>query len=334
MRSDALMRRGGAIPADILRGDLVDLARASITLDSIADGIVSTDRDECVTYLNPVAERMTGWTREQAAGRSLSDVLHIVHADTRDVMVSPVRLAMRDNRAVVLGRKAVLIRRDGAELAIEDSTAPMHDLDGEVTGAVMVFRDVSEARTMELQLSHLAQHDVLTDLPNRMLLGDRLSQAMSLARRHGCLVAVLFLDLDQFKLVNDSCGHAIGDKLLQEVAKRLTGAVRGSDTVSRHGGDEFVVVLSEIEHATNAARHAEKIHAVLSAPHGIAHHDLHASVSIGISMFPGDAEDAETLVDRADMAMYHAKKNGRPYEFFKAEMSSPSISRHTTATSA
>jgi diguanylate cyclase (GGDEF)-like protein len=180
----------------------------------------------------------------------------------------------------------VLIRRDGFESAIADSIAPIHDQDGQVTGAVMVFRDVSEARVMELKLSHLAQHDYLTDLPNRMLLKDRLSQAIALAQRHGSRVAVLFLDLDRFKHVNDSLGHAIGDKLLQDVGKRLTAAVRSSDTVSRHGGDEFVVVLPEIEQAHHAARHAEKIQAALSAPYAIAEHDLHVNKR-GDQHFPG-----------------------------------------------
>ncbi len=180
---------------------------------------------------------------------------------------------------------------------------------------------------MERKLSHLAQHDVLTDLPNRMLLNDRLSQAILLARRHGSLVAVLFLDLDRFKRVNDMLGHAIGDKLLQEVGKRLTAAVRGSDTVSRCGGDEFVVVLSEVEHAANAARHAEKIHAALSAPYSIAQSELLANVSIGISIFPADGQDAETLVNSADVAMYHAKENGQPYRFFKPEMNDWAIGR-------
>src|SRR5213079_1810267 len=143
---------------------------------------------------------------------------------------------------------------------------------GKVIGAVIVFKDVREARALSLRAVYLAQHDFLTDLPNRMLLNDRLDQAIDLARRHGSKVAVLFLDLDRFKHINDSLGHAIGDKLLQGVGKRLVAAVRGSDTVGRQGSDEFVVVLSEVEHAQNAARHAEKIHAALSAPHAIARH--------------------------------------------------------------
>jgi diguanylate cyclase (GGDEF)-like protein/PAS domain S-box-containing protein len=290
---------------------------ASVLLDAIVDGVIGADRSGKVTYLNPAAERMTGWSREEASGRAVSEVFRIFHDVSREPMVNPIDSAIQDNKALVLVRNAVLVRRDGLARAIEDSTAPIRDERGRVVGAVMVFRDVSHGRTVERELSHLAQHDALTDLPNRALLNDRLSQTLSLARRNGSRVAVLFLDLDQFKFVNDSLGHAAGDRVLQEVAKRLTGAVRESDTVSRRGGDEFVVVLADVEHAANAGRRAGKIHALLSAPHHIADRDLHAHVSIGISMFPRDAQSAEALIDCADTAMYGAKKTKQPYAFFK-----------------
>lgn len=311
---------------------LVERERAQMTLDSMGDGVISTDRAGNVTYLNPVAERMTGWLREQALGRMLSDVFCIIDGDTREPAPNPMELAVRQDRTVSLARNTILVRRDGIEAPIEDSIAPIHGQDGEVTGAVMVFRDVSKARAIELELSHLAQHDMLTGLPNRTLLNDRLNQAIALARRHGRQVAVLFLDLDRFKHINDSLGHAIGDGLLQEVGKRLTAAVRGSDTVSRQGGDEFVIVLSEVEHPRNAARLAEKIHAALSAPHAIAHHDLYVNASIGISIFPDDGQDAETLVKCADTAMYYAKDNGRnAHRFFKSEMNARMVERQTLA---
>ena len=295
--------------------------RAQVTLNSIGDGVISTDRNGQVTYLNPVAERMTGWSRDTAAGRMVSDVIRIVDGDTREPAPSPMESAAGRNRTVGLARNSVLVRRDGFEMAIEDSIAPIHDQEGQVTGAVMVFRDVSDARIRGLKLAHRAQHDVLTDLPNRLLLNDRLDQAIALARRHGNQAAVLFLDLDRFKHINDSLGHEIGDMLLRRVGKRLVAAVRGSDTVSRHGGDEFVIVLSELDHAQNAGRHAEKIHAVLSAPYAVGQRDLRVNVSIGISIFPDDGQDAATLIKCADTAMYHAKENGRnTYQFFKPDM--------------
>ena len=290
---------------------LAERERAQITLDSIGDGVISTDSDGKVTYLNLVAERMTGWTRDEAIGRMFPEVLHTIDAGTRERTPSRMEWAVRQNGSVGLRANSVLVRRDGLESAIEDSTAPIYDQGGQIVGGVVVFRDVGKARVQELKLSHLSQHDFLTGLPNRMLLNDRLNNAMALARRHRNKVAVLFVDVDRFKLINDSLGHTIGDKVLQAVGRRLEEAVRGSDTVSRQGGDEFVIVLSEVEHAQNAARHAEKIHAVLSRPHTIAQHDLRVNVSIGISVFPDDGQDAETLIECADTAMYHAKESGR-----------------------
>jgi diguanylate cyclase (GGDEF)-like protein len=199
-----------------------------------------------------------------------------------------------------------------------------------VIGAVIVFKDVSKARAMSLQAVYLAQHDFLTDLPNRMLLNDRLTQAIAMARRHGQRLAVLFLDLDRFKHVNDSLGHVIGDTLLQSVARRLVTCVRSSDTVSRQGSDEFVVLLSEIEHADDAAAHAQKIIAALVAPHDVAHHQLHVTATIGISIYPDDGPDAETLVKCADTAMYQAKEGGRNnYQFFERDMNARAVERQS-----
>ncbi len=177
-------------------------------------------------------------------------------------------------------------------------------------------------------MAHLAQHDFLTDLPNRMLLSDRIASAIALARRHGKRRAVLFLDLDGFKHINDSLGHPVGDLLLQSVAQRLKACVRSSDTVSRQGGDEFVVLLSEIEHAADAARSAEKMVVTLAAPHDVAGKELHISASIGISIYPEDGQDAETLIKCADTAMYHAKEKGRNnYQFFTGDMNIRAVER-------
>src|SRR5262249_6062502 len=152
---------------------------------------------------------------------------------------NPLEMAIRLGKTVGLAANCTLVRRDGYETPIEDSAAPIHDRYGRITGAVIVFHEVSMARKLVMEMSHLAQHDVLTDLPNRLLVRDRLTQAISRARRNRQQLAVLFLDLDGFKRINDSLGHATGDSLLQSVAKRLTGCVRQSDTVSRQGGDEF-----------------------------------------------------------------------------------------------
>ena len=302
--------------------------RAEATLNSIGDAVLSTDVHGNVTYLNRVAERMTGWPRQEALGRPLAEVFPILDATTREPARNPLGRAIELDRTIDLAPTCLLIRRDGFETAIENSASPIHDRSGQVIGAVIVFKDVSEVRAMSLRAVYLAQHDFLTDLPNRMLLSDRLTQAIALARRHGHRLAVLFLDLDRFKHVNDSLGHVVGDGLLQSVARRLVKCVRSSDTVSRLGGDEFVLVLSEIQHADDAAASAQKIIAALVAPYEIANHQLHVTATIGISIYPDDGPDAEKLIEAADTAMYHAKESGRnSYRFFEAEMNARAVER-------
>src|SRR5713101_1404144 len=308
----------------------VEKERAQITLNSIGDAVLCTDISGNITYLNLVAETMTGWRREEATGKPLTEVFQIIDGATRKTARDPMEMAVAQNRTVGLTVNCVLIRRDGYESAIEDSAAPIHDRAGRVIGAVIVFHDVSAARAMSLQMTHSAQHDLVTNLPNRMLLNDRISQAIALAHRQKRPLAVLFLDLDRFKYINDSLGHAAGDKLLQSVAKRLLAGVRGSDTVSRQGGDEFIVLLSEISHPEDAATSAKKILLSVSAPHSIGGQDLHIDGSIGISIYPEDGEDAETLIKNADTAMYHAKENGRNnFQFFKAEMNLKAMERQS-----
>jgi diguanylate cyclase (GGDEF)-like protein len=186
------------------------------------------------------------------------------------------------------------------------------------------------ARAMALQMAHSAQHDFLTGLPNRMLLNDRVSQAIALAPRHMNQVAVLFLDIDRFKHINDSLGHATGDKLLQSIARRLVACVRPSDTVSRQGGDEFVILLSEAEQWADAATVATRVLRSVAEAHLIDQHDLHVTTSIGISVYPDDGADAESLIKNADTAMYQAKANGRQsYQFFKPEMNTRAVERQS-----
>ncbi len=302
--------------------------RAVVTLNSIGDAVLSTDLSGCVTYLNVVAEAMTGWNRQEAMGRPLADILHIIDGATGNIARDPTAIALQQDRTWGLTENCVLVRRDGTELAIEDSTAPIHDRSGRILGAVLVFRDVSESRDVSRQIAYRAQHDVLTELPNRMMISDRITQAIALARRENRSLAVMFLDLDHFKYINDSLGHAIGDGLLQSVAKRLVASVRHSDTVSRQGGDEFVILLSEIAHLEDAAKSAEKLLLCLNSAHSVGGYELHSSGSIGISVFPGDGEDAELLVQHADLAMYHAKEEGRnKFQFFRPEMNLKVVER-------
>jgi diguanylate cyclase (GGDEF)-like protein/PAS domain S-box-containing protein len=305
----------------------VEKERAQVTLDSIGDAVLSTDTAGHVTYLNLVAERMTGWSREEASGQPLSEVFQIIDGVTREIARNPLALAVQLNKTVELTPNCVLVRRDGFEAAIEDSASAIYDRGGQVIGAVVVFHYVSAARAMSLQI---AQHDFLTDLPNRMLLNDRLTQAIAFARRRGNHLAVLFVDLDRFKLINDSLGHAIGDQLLQSVAERLVTCVRSSDTVSRQGGDEFVVLLSQVEHAEDAALSARKMLTALSVPHTIAQQSLQVTASIGVSIYPDDGQDGDALIRGADAAMYRAKATGgNSYQFYRMDLTVRSAERQS-----
>jgi diguanylate cyclase (GGDEF)-like protein/PAS domain S-box-containing protein len=297
---------------------------ANMTLNSIGEAVLRTDLEGNVKYLNRVAEKMTGWSREEAQGRPVSHVLRLVDgASHAAVDNAPGVETQEDETANSMASctNCILVRRDGSEVGIESTTALIFERDKSATGAIVVFRDVSAARAKSLEMSHLAQHDVLTDLPNRVLFNDRLTQAIALAERQGKQLAVMFVDLDHFKKINDSLGHDVGDKLLRSVAGRLKACVRKSDTISRLGGDEFVVLLSQVEHAEDAAISARKTLRALTAPYEIDGKSLDINVSIGVSTYPIDGQDAESLMNRADNAMYEAKKHGRNnYQFFRHEM--------------
>jgi diguanylate cyclase (GGDEF)-like protein/PAS domain S-box-containing protein len=304
--------------------------RAQVTLNSIGDAVVCTDISGDITFLNPVAEAMTGWSFAEAVGRPMVEVFRTLSATSTEPTETTAEVAILQIRSVHLPPSAVLIRRDGLEIPIEDTIAAIHDRQGQAIGAVIVFRDVSVARAMAQQITHSAEHDFLTGLPNRMLLNDRISQAIASARRHTKQVAVLFLDLDGFKHINDSLGHPIGDKLLQSVATRLAAFVRGADTVSRQGGDEFVVLLPDLKHPEDAAVMAGRILRDVAKPHLIDQYELHVTTSIGVSVFPDDGADAETLIKNADTAMYQAKENGRQsFQFFMPAMNARAVERQS-----
>jgi diguanylate cyclase (GGDEF)-like protein/PAS domain S-box-containing protein len=291
--------------------------RARVTLDSIGDGVISTDFRGRISFLNNVAERITGWTQSEASGRPLDKTFLLVDATTRECLNPPAMDAIIENRTVKLESDCVLIRRDGQESAVEISASPIHDQHEGVVGAVVVAHDVTEARDLSAKLARLALHDNLTGLPNRVLLADRLEKALERAQRNGSTVSLLFVDLDGFKPVNDSMGHAAGDKLLQQVAARLQGCVRSSDTVSRYGGDEFIVMLADTGAPDDAAVCAEKILAQVRAPFVLDGQQIEISASIGIAGSPRGAIDPDTLMRNADLAMYEVKASGRQgFRFF------------------
>jgi diguanylate cyclase (GGDEF)-like protein/PAS domain S-box-containing protein len=299
-------------------------ALATITLDSIGEGVVRTDLCGNVTYLNGFAEKMSGWFREEALGRPVADVLRLVDSASGAALRNVVVIVTQGDKSAMTTTKCTnctLIRRDGLEFGIENRVAIIHDQEGDTIGAVISFRDVSTARAASLEMSRVAQHDVLTQLPNRTLFDDRLTQAISLAERQSKQLAVLFVDVDQFKRINDTLGHGVGDNLLRSVAGRLSACIRRTDTVSRLGGDEFLILLSQVEHAEDAAVTARKILRAIASPHIIDNKSLDINVSIGGSTYPADGQDAETLVSRADIAMYEAKQHGRnSYQSFRKDM--------------
>ncbi|HEY4357128.1 MAG TPA: EAL domain-containing protein [Acidobacteriaceae bacterium] len=304
--------------------------RAEVTLNSIGDAVACTDTPGNITYLNRVAQEMTGWKLDEACDRPFGEVIRILDADTRETIPNPAEMAIAQNQALRLPPNCVLVRRDGFEIPIEDSVAPIHDREGHATGAVIVFHDVTEERAMAAQIVHSARHDFLTGLPNRVLLHDRVSQAIASALRGSRKIAVMFLDLDGFKHINDSLGHAVGDQLLQSIAKRLVACVRPSDTVSRQGGDEFVVVLADMAQPDGANQVAKRMLEAVAEPHPIEGHDLLVTTSIGVSLYPDDGVDAGTLIKNADTAMYQAKEHGRQnYQFFKSAMNVRAVERQS-----
>lgn len=295
--------------------------RAQVTLQSIGDAVITTDANGTIDYLNPVAQSLTGWSLEKAMGRPLMDTLTLVDESNEAPLPNPLTPALTEGSVRRLPSSCLLIQRDGTRIAIEDSAAPIRGRDGRIVGAVLVFHDVSESRKITAQLAFQATHDVLTGLPNRVLLLDRLEQAIVSAQRHSHMVGVLFLDLDRFKNVNDSLGHGAGDQLLKQVVARLSLGTRAEDTVSRQGGDEFIVLVPTTTHRIYLAELAENIRKKISLPFYIDGHELSITSSIGISIYPHDGDNAETIIKNADAAMYHAKATGRDNsQFYAAEM--------------
>ncbi len=288
-----------------------------VTLRSIGDGVVTTDEAGRITFLNSVAEAILGWSSAEATGQSFADVVRLFDDDNDDLPIDPVAQCLLHQKKFALPMSTVLRDRQGQEYGVQDSVAPILSANGEMLGCVMVFQDVTEARAIGERMTYLAYHDSLTGLPNRILLLDRLTQSCQLGLRQHEQFAVVFIDLDHFKHVNDSLGHALGDELLKVIANRLTGALRASDTVSRLGGDEFVVLLADLAGVQHAREVAEKIIREVATPCILSGTTINVTLSMGISLFPADGIDPETLMKHADATMYRSKREGRScYHFF------------------
>ncbi|TPW18100.1 MAG: PAS/PAC sensor-containing diguanylate cyclase/phosphodiesterase, partial [Halothiobacillaceae bacterium] len=299
--------------------------RAQITLGSIGDAVITTDQNCIVKYLNPIAERITGWAESDAVNRPISEILHIVNEETRAELANAVATCIAFKQVVRIRESALIISQHGEETAAEIAAAPIVEKDNAVIGSVLIAHDVTSAKQMAKLMAYQATHDTLTQLPNRTLLIDRLKQSLARAPWLKKSLAVLFLDLDRFKLVNDTLGHDVGDALLQQVAQRLISCLRDGDTVSRLGGDEFIVVLTDISHISDVRILAHKINQLFEQPFQLAKDEFFTSTSIGISLFPKDGEDPHVLLKKADMAMYRAKASGKNnFVFYSEEMSTES----------
>lgn len=285
--------------------------RMRLTLQSIGDAVVCTDAAGRVTYINPVAQRMTGWQAFDAAGQSVDEVAPLYHSNGVRVEPSPMHQTLETGKPCGPTRGVVLHRKDGHRYVVEESASPITDRHGHLSGAVMVLHDVTETMALAERMAHLAQYDALTDLPNRVLLQDRARHALALARREGKSLAVMYLDLDGFKDVNDTLGHDLGDQLLVQFARRLQAAVRESDTVCRQGGDEFVLLLPGLEGAEQAVVLARKLLAVCRTPFDLQGHTATVGLSAGMALFPQHGSSFEELARHADTAMYAAKRAGR-----------------------
>src|SRR5688572_28366590 len=284
---------------------------AQITLQSIGDGVVTTDSEARVQYLNPVASELTGWRLDDAVGRNIDEIFRGFHEETCEPIENPVGVAMRRNRPIKSVRPALLIRRDGNELYIESTAAPIRDPLGNVTGGVLVFHDVSESRELNRRLSYAASHDVLTELVNRREFEQRLERALKSAKARETSYAVLYLDLDQFKIVNDACGHNAGDALLKQIGALLKSKIRWRDTLARLGGDEFGVLLESCT-MEEALRTAENLREIISEFRFVwDERTFRLGVSVGAVPITPQTEDVASLLSAADSACAAAKDAGR-----------------------
>jgi len=285
--------------------------RAQVTLQSIGDAVITTDSEGRIEYLNPVAEQLSGWSSAEARGQSINTVLRLLDDASRSEIDSPLLRCLREGKVVDPAEQSVLVNRAGQELAIQDSAAPIRDRAGAVVGGVVVFRDVTKERRLKRALSYQAIHDALTGLINRREFDNRLQTAVQGARNGEGAHALLYVDLDQFKVVNDTCGHSAGDRLLRDVTALLQQQVRASDTIARLGGDEFGILVQHCS-VEQAVRVADNIRQAV--------HDYRFTwerttttigASIGVVEISRDSESAASLMSAADIACYAAKDAGR-----------------------
>jgi diguanylate cyclase (GGDEF)-like protein/PAS domain S-box-containing protein len=283
---------------------------AQITLQSIGDGVITTDGHREVEYLNPTAEELTGWKFEEAQGKNIDEIFRGFHEETCEPLENPLSVAMRMKRAIKV-RPTLLIKRDGTEMYIESTASPIRDGAGAVCGGVLVFRDVSESRELNRKLSYHASHDILTGLVNRREFEARLERSLRSAKARETQYALCHLDVDQFKIINDSCGHSAGDALLGQVGALLKTKIRWRDTLARLGGDEFGVLLESCT-VHEALDMAEQLRETIRNYKFVwEDRTFRLGCSIGVVPLTGDSDDVAAVLSAADSACQLAKEAGR-----------------------
>ncbi|MEH2354132.1 EAL domain-containing protein [Nostoc sp.] len=289
---------------------------AQVTLQSIGDAVLTTDAFGRIKYLNPVAKSLLGCSEISAEGLPLEEVFGIVHEATRETVKNPIEQALKENRTVSLANHTVLINQNNQEIAIQDSAAPIRNREGEVIGAVMVFRDVTQNRLLARQLSWQASHDALTGLVNRQEFEQQIQQALHLAKLDYQIHALCYLDLDHFKIVNDTCGHLAGDELLRQITILLQQKIRKTDILARLGGDEFGVLLSQCL-PEQALRVANDLLECVQEFRFVWHEQIFSiGVSIGLVGIDANSESLAEIIRTADAACYTAKNRGRNRVYF------------------
>ncbi|MEH2002898.1 MAG: diguanylate cyclase [Nostoc sp.] len=283
--------------------------RLGAIINSMGCAVIVTYPNGSIQIMNPIAELITGWKQSEAFGKDLVEVVNLVDKDGEETIKNLAIHVIETGEILNLPESSTLITKDGNEIAIEDNVAPIRDQNGNISGSVLVFQDITKRKQTEAELIRNAVYDGLTGLPNRVLFLDRLTRAIERSRRRSdYYFAVLFLDLDGFKEINDRFGHEIGDAFLVAIARRLESCLRSDDTVARFGGDEFTILLEDIKDITDASNFAQRIQDSLRLPVNLNGHQLSATASIGITWNFKNYDEPATLLRDADIAMYQAKR--------------------------
>lgn len=304
--------QGGVAVAPVLNERLIDERKwAEVTLHSIGQAVITTDAAGVVEYLNPIAERLTGWSAAEAHGQPVERVFNVVNEQSRKPVENLISRCLDQGPEAAVEQHNLLVGRHAQELAVEEIISPIRTEEGELSGVVIVFKDVTRQRRLAKELLHSAEHDALTGLVNRREFEKRLGHAISASKSHGARHALCYLDLDQFKAVNDNVGHAAGDELLRQIATLMLAQVRDRDTLARIGGDEFALLLTNCP-AEKALEIAESLVAEVGDYNFVWEgRPFHIGVSIGVVAVTGFADSVAELLIQADDACYHAKKLGR-----------------------